>query len=200
MLSILLGGTIKMNKTFLTIIGGIVIAGGILAACGEADISKVEDDETGEDVAEEAGEDATEEVTGDGAENEFAIGDTANFNDLQVTVNSVRQYSGDPEAWEEPENDHFLIYDVSIDNTGDEPANISSIMNFSVLDADGYAHEMSLFVTTKGSLDGEIGAGRTMAGEIAFDVEESEYFEFIFEDVFSSGQAIWTEEASNITE
>lgn len=69
-----------------------------------------------------------------------------------------------------------------------------------LLDAEGYAQDLSLFVDTRGNLDGEVGAGRTIAGELAFDVDESPYYEIIFEDPFMSGQAIWQFAGDNLSE
>ncbi|WP_026691132.1 DUF4352 domain-containing protein [Alteribacter aurantiacus] len=175
---------------------------GALAACGESSIENVdttdqeaaasteeteaeendESDESEEEVPEE------EEVI---EEEGLGMGDTVNFNGLHVTVKEVRQYEGDGD-WVTPDNDYFLILDVSIENTTDESANISTLMQMSLVDPSGYSQDMDIFVDTRGSLDGEVGAGRTMAGEISFDVEEAEFYEFIFEDPFMSGQAIWT--------
>ncbi|GAK12317.1 hypothetical protein [Geomicrobium sp. JCM 19039] len=47
-------------------------------------------------------------------------------------------------------------------------------------------------INTTGSLDGEIGPGRDNRGEVPFDVNASDEYEFIFENPFTSGQAIWT--------
>jgi hypothetical protein len=53
---------------------------------------------------EEAKEEPNDEI--------LTIGDTVKFNDLYVTVKSVRRYVGDPDKWEEPDRDDFLIFDV----------------------------------------------------------------------------------------
>lgn len=149
-----------------------------------------EDNDTGEN--QEANE---EEIDEDG----LGIGSTVDFNGLHVTLKEGRKYAGDGE-WEEPENDYFIILDVSIENTADEEANISTMMQMDLVDPDGYSQDMDFFVDTRGSLDGEVGAGRTMAGEISFDVEEAEYYEFIFEDPFMSGQAIWLFDTDELQE
>lgn len=89
---------------------------------------------------------------------------------------------------------------ISLAACGNEAVNISSLMQMDLLDADGYAQDLTLFVDTRGSLDGEVGAGRTMAGELAFDVDESDYYEFIFEDPFMTGQAIWLFEEDDLSD
>ncbi len=67
-------------------------------------------------------------------------------------------------------------------------------------DADSYSKEIAMADNLKGSLDGELGAGRKMAGEVAFTVDEDESaWEFVFEpQVFGFGQAIYDISASDI--
>ena len=64
---------------------------------------------------------------------------------------------------------------------------------FSLYDEDHYSRDVEIFADTKGSLDGELGARRTMRGEIAFNVEEGQTkWEFIFQpNVLGFGQAIY---------
>ena len=71
-------------------------------------------------------------------------------------------------------------------------------MNFKLFDEEGYSQEIGIFADTRGSLDSEIGTGRSMRGEIAFDAYESGMYEFIFENPFTSGQAIFTFDASEM--
>lgn len=73
---------------------------------------------------------------------------------------------------------------------------------FSMYDDEHYSVDLNFFADTRGSLDGELGSGRKMAGEIAFNVrEESKGFEFIFQlNVFGFGQAIYYIDASQIKE
>lgn len=203
-----------MKRSIFT--AGIVAVFG-LSACGDAEVNTVnnndgedgnndveaadnaedsndEDEENDEeangenndDDANEENETGNEEVE----EEDVSVGSTVDFNGLEVTMNEVRRDDGDGD-FVEPDEDFFLIVDVSIENTTDEEANVSSLMQMSLVDPDGYGQEMDIMADTSGSLDGEIGAERTLSGEIAFDVEEAEFFEFIFEDPFHSGQAIW---------
>ncbi|SER84860.1 DUF4352 domain-containing protein [Salisediminibacterium halotolerans] len=205
-----------MKRTIFT--AGLLAVFG-LSACGDADVNTVNDNNdedanndveaadnaannTGEDGEndEEANEgnntdeaDDQEEDANNGEEveeDDVSVGSTVDFNGLEVTLNEVRRDEGDGD-FIEPEEDFFLIVDVSIENTTEEEANVSTLMQMSLVDPDGYGQEMDIMADTSGSLDGEIGAERTLSGEIAFDVEEAEFFEFIFEDPFQSGQAIW---------
>ncbi|SDI74706.1 DUF4352 domain-containing protein [Natribacillus halophilus] len=179
-----------------------------VTACGTSEIDQVDDDNDEEEVSAE--EEDTEE-TGDEEDDEdedlddedseddegngdmvedISIGDTMNFDGLEITLNDA--YTSGGSEFESPDNDHFVILDLSIENTTDEPADISTMLQMSLQDDEGYTHDVTIFTETDGSLDGEIGPERDNRGEIAFDVDESEAYEFIFENPFTSGQAIWT--------
>lgn len=192
----------------------------VLSACGESSIEPVNEESNNEDSVDEAAEesnnnggssnsDEADENNGNdeaeaneeevAEEKDLEIGTTVDFNGLHVTLNGAKKYDGDGE-WEVSENDFFVILDISIENNTDEAANISTMLQMDLVDPSGYAQDMDFMAETRGSLDGEVGAGRTMAGEISFDVEESDFFEFIFQDPFKSGQSIWKVEASDLTE
>ncbi len=196
----------------------------VLAACGESSIEPVNEEENqgnsaeaaetetknendSNDMEQDNNENETVESSedADGTEDEvvekedLGVGTTVDFNGLHVTLNSAKKYEGDGD-WEVPDRDYFVILDISIENKTDEEANVSTMLQMDLVDPNGYAQDMDFMADTKGSLDGEVGAGRTMAGEISFDVEDADYFEFIFEDPFKSGQAIWMIDASELVE
>ncbi|TES46083.1 DUF4352 domain-containing protein [Halalkalibacterium halodurans] len=187
----------------LRFLGISVLLAGVLVACGEeSSVEPVNNDtEAGEEEAAESGEEGAEEeateedeeeAAEEEAEEEFevGVGDTVDFDGLHITVNGVKKSDGND--FETPSNDAFLLIDVSIENTSDESASISSMLNLDLLDPDGYSQNMTIFTDARGSLDGEVGPGRKLAGEAVYDVEDAEYYEFIFENPFTTGQAIWT--------
>lgn len=177
-----------------------VLSLSILVGCGgESSIEKVDgNNNENEQVNNE--KDAQKEVQGEresekeDTPSELAIGDTVNFDGLLITLNSVRTAQGDD--FFKPNKDKYVIVDVIIENTNDKPENVSSMLSTSLYDASGYAQDFAIVTDTKGQLDGEVGAGRKLAGEVAFDADDSEYYEFIFENPFKSGQAIWKFEAN----
>jgi hypothetical protein len=186
-----------MKKVKMVVVAVFAVV--VLAACGESDISKVEKvdsvaaaETTNVEATEPVETEAVEEV----AELDLGIGDTVKFDGLEVTLNSVHTSMG--ADFFEPDNAYYVVLNVSISNTTDKSEHISSLMNFKLVDEEGYSQEIGIFVDTKGSLDGEIGAGRSMRGEIAFDAYESDTYEFIFENPFTSGQAIFTFKASEM--
>ncbi|MDQ0257770.1 hypothetical protein J2S74_005232 [Evansella vedderi] len=191
-----------MKKYFFSLITLLLFVG-LVTACGESTIEPVDNEpeeseeaatqtpETEEDATTEE-EDATteeEEATEEIIEEDLSVGDTINFNGLHITLNGVRTSEG--EEFFEPDRDFFFILDMTIDNTTDEAAHVSTMLQMTLVDPDGYSQDMDFFADTRGSLDGEVGPGRKMAGEISFDVEDADYFEFLFEDPFMTGQAIW---------
>lgn len=187
-----------MKKSVFTVFSSIVL-GASLVACSDSGMEPVEKEQTPaeEAVTEETPAETTEEaeVEEETAEENslenLKLGDAVQYGDALITVNSVRKHEGSANTYDEPTNDFYLIFDVAIENQGTEPVNISSMLNFELFDSESYAQDLSIFVETRGSLDGEVGAGRKLAGEIAFDVVDSESYEFAFSDPFASGKAIW---------
>jgi len=122
----------------------------------------------------------------------FSVGEKVKMGDLAITVNSARQSQGG-EVWKPSQGNIFVIVDCTIENLANEPTTISSLMMFKLVDSDGYNYTPTIAEDTKGSLDGELGSGRTMRGEVAFEVPaDAQGLEFIFEpNVFGFGQAIF---------
>jgi len=198
-----------LRRKLMLMVALLFAVGMVLVGCGEeSTIEPVEndttnDEETPTDEAEAPEEEATEEDETDEAEEEvkeLGIGDTVNFDGLHITVNDAYITKGNPDEFTEAMNDYYVVVDVTIENTTGQSAAVSSLMQISLLDADGYSQDIGIGLNTKGSLDGEIGAGRKLSGEVAFDVHDSDYFEFIFEDPFTTGQAIWKLDKANLEE
>lgn len=197
----------KNHKKNIALFTASIIAASTLVACNPSEpvVQKIDEDVEQEGKAEtssakgEVVEEASEEKADDAIEVSAKVGETLQFEDLNITLNKVRKAKGTNE-WDQPTKDHFLIFDVVVENAGDEPFAMSSVMNFTAMDADGYSQDLTVFAETRGSLDGEIGPGRKLAGEIAFDVEDSNSYEFIFQDLFKQGQAIWQVTSADINE
>jgi hypothetical protein len=173
-----------VKKLFVVL---MLIAALLLAGCGETVTpEKVDPDEPGEE-------------TGTPAAEKYVVGDTVKMGDLQFTLNGVRYEKGS-EFWAPDEGTRWLVFDCTLENKGDESESISSLLMFTLYDSDSYKKDIAMADNLKGSLDGELGAGRKMAGEIAFTVDEDESaWEFVFEpQVFGFGQAIYDISASDI--
>ncbi|MFZ5815366.1 MAG: DUF4352 domain-containing protein [Bacillota bacterium] len=121
----------------------------------------------------------------------FAVGDTIKMGDLQFTVNSVRTTKGEGFVRAKDGNVYVLV-NATVENIGDKPAAISSLLMFKLQDGDGYQHNITIYPDAKGSLDGEVAPGRKMRGELAFEVpEHAKGLELLFEpNLMGFGQAI----------
>lgn len=122
----------------------------------------------------------------------FDIGDRVRMGDLLITVNEVRTSAGS--EWQTPDDGQvFMCIDITVENDGDEPAHISSLLQFDLVDVEGYSMDHSIYLDARGSVDGEIGAGRRMRGEIAWSVPlDAEGLELVYTaSLVSSGQAVF---------
>ncbi len=122
----------------------------------------------------------------------FEIGDRVRMQDALITVNSVRLSEGG--EWFGPGEDHiYVVIDITVENDADEPMHVSSIMQFDLVDDDGYSMDMTIYVDAKGSVDGELGAGRRMRGEITWEVPvDATGLEVVYTHcIIDRGQAIW---------
>lgn len=124
----------------------------------------------------------------------FAIGDTVSIGDFRITVNKTRQSAGS--EWFKPDEGHvWLIVECTIENAhSKEPQIVSSLLMFDLVDEDGRSMNTAIGPETKGRLDGEIGVGRKMTGELAWEVPvDAKGLELIFAPgVFQKGQAIFS--------
>lgn len=186
-----------MLKRLGLLLFGIVLIFG-LSACDEAEINPVDKtNETGESETEEENNNDQQEEGNDSSDEEesdtteLSVGDTVNFDGLEITLNEARVEEGGD--FDEPAEDLFVVANLTIENTTDESQTVSSIMNIELKDDEGYSYNTTFLIEgTKGQLDGEIEPGGKMRGEIPFDVPESDTYELHFSDPFKTGKAIWT--------
>jgi hypothetical protein len=178
----------KRNYT-LSVISVLVLILFITLALGSGDTTEPERVERETPV-----EDTTTTPEGEPevADEIFHVGETVKMGELEFTVNSARWDKGSEFMKPEP-GERWLVLDCTIENKGEKSSAISSLLMFSLYDEDHYSRDVEIFADTKGSLDGELGARRTMRGEIAFNVEEGQTkWEFIFQpNVLGFGQAIY---------
>jgi len=125
----------------------------------------------------------------------YLPGDSVNAEGVTYTLNEWWIESEGPDEYTQPKEGHVWVYiDMTVENQRNEAANISSLLMIELIDKDGYEQEIDIFAPTKGSLDGEIGAGRKKSGQCAFEVEEgnTEGLELVIKpEVFRKGQIIF---------
>jgi hypothetical protein len=159
---------------------------------GSSDDTVVIEDE--DDASEDAsgGDDATEEEQStdgdadDSVENEpgtsdepsggdgeleeaegFTVGDTVQMGNLVMTLHSVRWDEGG-EFMSPDEGMRWLVADIEIENEADSATSISSLLMFDLVDQDNRKRDIAFMADTEGSLDGELGAGRSLRGDLRY--------------------------------
>lgn len=129
--------------------------------------SKVESTQQDEKKSEEPKTDVnTEEV-----KDIFEVGETAELNDVQVTLLSYKESKGS--EYNKPSDGNvFLMAEFEIVNNSDSEMNVSSVMSF-----EAYADDYSLIYSFGAlmdnedrQMDGTIAAGKKMKGYIGYEV------------------------------
>lgn len=129
--------------------------------------SKVESTQQDEKKSEEPKTDVnTEEV-----KDIFEVGETAELNDVQVTLLSYKESKGS--EYNKPSDGNvFLMAEFEIVNNSDSELNVSSMLSFEAY-ADDYALNYSISALMDNEdrqLDGTIAAGKKMKGYIGYEV------------------------------
>ena len=122
----------------------------------------------------EESEKETEEQTEEQTEEKstFGIGETAELNDIQVTMKSYSESQGS-EYNKPTEGKEFVLVEFEIANNSDKELNVSSVMSF-----EGYADDYALSYSVAAlmekneanQLDGTIAPGKKMNGVIGYEV------------------------------
>jgi hypothetical protein len=136
----------------------------------------------------------TETVSKDTSGNdkkEFSINETAVVNNTKISINSVKkiysecswEYDGECYSTTEPDNDYFLIIDLTLENIGDDEISVSSLIQFDLKMPNGEkANQEYMLDAIKSSLDGSIMSNDLLKGQIAFDVTDEDYYYFYYQD------------------
>lgn len=108
----------------------------------------------------------------------FGVGDTAEYNGVVVTLNSIEESNGSD--FNTPTDGNvFLLVNITIENNTDSDLTVSSLMSFSAYQ-DGFATSMSLSALLEKDgeqLDGTIAPGKKIQGTIGYEVP-ADYSEF----------------------
>lgn len=177
---------------------GFLVIG--LVGCDESSIEKVDDGgnnnqeevvNNNEEENEQTENNDNNESNEESATENLAVGDSVNFNDVTVTLNEVRIEPGG--EWDDPDHDQFIVVNLTAENNSDEEITISSMLNIELYDEESYSYSTTILMDgIKSQFDGSIPAGKSLRGEIPFDVPESSEYELHYSEPFMSGKAIWT--------
>lgn len=164
------GGCLKVVLIVIAVIVVLIVIAAI-AGGGEDTPSKVENTTTGEQ--QNTGDTSQEDMDGSSDEQtKFGVGETAEMNDVQVTLLGYEESSGS-EFNTPADGNVFVLVNFEIANNSDEELSVSSAMSFDAY-ADDYALNYSLSALMEKSdetqLDGTIAPGKKMNGYIGYEV------------------------------
>lgn len=106
----------------------------------------------------------------------YATGESAEFEGLEVTVNSVEYQSSIGSFTEASQGNEFAIVDITTTNNTDEEISVSSLLQMECKDGRGFSYSGSL--TASSQLDqaypqgSPLGPGETRRGKIAYEIPE----------------------------
>lgn len=130
---------------------------------------------------------------------EYKVGDRVELENTIVILNSVMGIdkecffnNGDVcLSYIEPTNDYFLIVDLTIENKQDKDIGISSFINFELLDKSAERAVQQYYLNRlDNNVDGIIRANGKIIGQIAYDVKNSEYYNFYYIEDKTKGEKV----------
>lgn len=122
---------------------------------------------------------------------DFNISETAIVNNTKIKINAIKkiekeclwEYDGKCQSWKEPDNDIFIVIDLTIENTGDDDLSISSMMSFELKDKNGNKGIYALLTNSiKSQLDGKVMKNDKLTGQIGYDVKSADIYNFYFKN------------------
>lgn len=165
------GGCLKIILIVIAVIAVILIIAAV-AGGGQDTPVKVENTDSERNQTDDATEESEEQNDVSEQQASFGVGETAEMNDVQVTMTGYEESSGS-EYNTPADGNEFVLIDFEIANNSDSELNISSMLSFEAY-ADDYALNYSLNAMIENEdeaqLDGTIAPGKKMSGAIGYEV------------------------------
>ena len=116
--------------------------------------------------------------------------------DLDLTVNGVRASLGN-DVWAPEQGNYFVYVDVTFTNTVDQPQALSTLLQMTLQDAQGFRYSVDFLATSAGNVsrpEGEIAPGGFLRGEVGYQIPKGATgLTWKFSgDVFRLGEAAFT--------
>ena len=113
----------------------------------------------------------------------FKVGQTVKVGDTwDITVNSAKTSTGSEFFKPQKPGDVFLVFHVAAKNISSQEQNISSALQFTLLDTTGQKYDITIDPDAGATLDGKVEAGQTLKGAVAYEVPEATHdFNFEFQ-------------------
>lgn len=185
------------KKRFILPVALLAVIVAVSLGGDDDDVPLAGEDAQADEPTEAATENGSDEADDVDAGN--SIGDTVSMGDLGHTLHGARFADGD-DIIVPDDGERWLVLDIEIDNNGDDSETVSSVMMWRLNDADNRSRDLTFSNDEQGSLDGELGAGRSMRGEIAYSVgDDQDTWELVFEpNLFGFGQAIYSVDVDDV--
>ena len=152
------------RQTAVLAVIGMVVAAGLTASCQSSSAKKV------------GGGPSTPASTNASSAKTFKIGDQVQAGKWIVTVHGVTNpYTSSNQFVQPSAGNVFVVVDVEVKNTDSKTETLSSLLSFHLKDSENKTYDESLSVDTGGpkTPDGEIAAGDSLRGNVAFEVPQS---------------------------
>lgn len=171
-------------RRIATVVFAVLLLAALLLGCGETAAPK------------KVGEAGSGEATTESSSSEsktYKVGDMVEIGDMVVTLNRVRKLSNTDFDKPQDSKNKFVAVDLTFKNTGSEAANVSSLLQISLVDGAGYSAQQTIHTKAKPLKEGEVGAGRKMSGEIVYEVaKDAKDLQVIYDaSLLGEGQIIW---------
>jgi hypothetical protein len=156
-----------LGAVLLVLVGVGAIVGLALAGSNEGNAPQAS---ANEPVANE--QRAPEETTSEPlTERELGVGDSIEAGGIEATLNEVRilPNSDFDQPIENPDN-RFLATDMTFENVSEEPVAISSLLEFTLKNEEGYSASQTIHTEQRQLAEGEIAPGEKTSGDIVYEV------------------------------
>lgn len=188
----------KLKWIIIAVIVIIIIAAAA-GSGGDDSPKKVEGGSQSSTTSASGNTDGNEQEDNESDASTFTIGDTADFDGIQVTLSSAVLSDGDGQYITPDDGKYFLILTFSIDNQSEEDISVSSLASFEAYCDDNSINEdlMGQQVPEAGGLDqldGDVASGKKMNGIISYEVpRDFSTFEVRFTPSFwKDNEAVFT--------
>jgi hypothetical protein len=140
---------------------------------------------------------AAPEPTGEVAGQAFGVGGTVTGDGWSLTLNSAKKQSTGSFDYE-PDNDFFLILDLTYTNSSEDSDSLSSLLQFDLQGSDDYMYDQSFLADVKSSFGGDVLPGAKLRGQVGFDVKDLESYKLSFKPGFLSDPVVFSILSSQI--
>lgn len=124
----------------------------------------------------------------------LAVGESTEAQGVQTTLNGVRTLP--VTEFDQPfssANNLFVAVDMTFENTSDEPVSLSSLLELTLRDEDGYSADQYFHTEQRQLPEGNIAPGQRASGDIVYEVSaDSEGLQLSYNPFLGRETYIWS--------